>query len=119
MPDDLRHRCDNCEGIDPDSCLMRDPKDDLRQRYAEAILARLRQTAGPTPSDDDLADAVLAVRDKDLESLRALLARVRDQAEQWAATPPGRDIATYSGVGRELLKALAALNDTEGPERDG
>lgn len=48
--------------------------DDLRHRYAAAILARLAQT-GPTPSDYDLADAVMAVRDEELERLR-LIARV-------------------------------------------
>lgn len=47
--------------------------EDLRHRYAAAILARLTQTTGPTPSDYDLADAVMAVRDGELERLRAQL----------------------------------------------
>lgn len=34
--------------------------DDLRHRLAAAILARLKQTPGPTPSEYDLADAALA-----------------------------------------------------------
>ncbi|MEV0382369.1 hypothetical protein [Nonomuraea sp. NPDC050643] len=43
MGDDLRHRCGNCEGIDPDTCMTRDPKGDRARRYAEAIAARFTE----------------------------------------------------------------------------
>lgn len=51
--------------------------DDLRERIAAAILARLMQPTGPIPSEYDLADAALAVPNPELEQLRAEVARLR------------------------------------------
>lgn len=57
--------------------------DDLRHRYAEALIACIKQgivIPGPPgdwhafgPSEYDLADSVLAVRDTELEQLRAAI----------------------------------------------
>ena len=54
--------------------------DDHRERIAVAVLDRLRQP-GPTPSEYDLADAVLAVRDAEVERLRAEVARLNATGE--------------------------------------
>ena len=61
----------------------------LRERYAEALTRRLRADTlarrrpsitsvnSLTPTADDLADAVLGVRDEEMAALKAALARVR------------------------------------------
>ena len=71
------HACSNCEGINPSTCLTHpkaDSKAALRERIAEALIARIKQAVVPRPepwggqvgsllaaTEFDLADAVLAV----------------------------------------------------------
>ena len=98
--------------------------DDLRQRYAAAILARLAQT-GPTPSDYDIADAVMAVRDEDLqawqeraENAEAAIARAENLRDKWLAWPEGD---MHHAAGLMLSKYLSdeppALDNTKETER--
>lgn len=91
------HVCGNCDGVDPDTCLGNPDRPAeptaLREQYAAAIYER--NNSGYRWADahpDDLlaygfdADAVLAVRDRELERLRAQVARVRKLAERWRYT---------------------------------
>ena len=118
--------------------------DDLRLRFADALKRRLNPcsvnvaSSVPTATNSlapgvlDLADAVMAVRDEELERLKVVetasigahallddaeeaLARVRALAERWCReSHPTHDHPCPDDLRRELLDAL---DDTEGTDR--
>lgn len=131
------HRCGNCEGIDPDTCLMNpdrpctgecDPTtgaythsphcpgtpdaEERRQRYARAMDA---VTGGICPAD--LIDAVVAVADAEQADLRATVLReaidvAREEGhrlEEVAGIEPARGARSVAYLLRQrLVKAQRA-----------
>jgi hypothetical protein len=91
-----------CETRSDGTCANPAPESGLRERYAEAI-ADATGNNWPAQAFLTEADAVLAVRDAELEQLRAELARVCALAERWDrdAPPPGN---------RPLTELRAALD---------
>jgi hypothetical protein len=86
--------------------------DDLRDRYAEAIRAKFDKTAvvcdhSQVISFGALADAVLAVRDEELERLRAELAGVKAHATYLDedVIKPERKLHEQTLAERDALKA--------------
>jgi len=102
------HRCGNCDGIDPGTCLANPQRHTpapaaLRDLYAAAIASydhAVGQATDPAPSDHHYgqADAVLAVRDAELEQLRTRHTETRDALR---ITEGDRDAADEAA--REML----------------
>lgn len=70
---------------------------DLREKYAEAIVRARNANASMYGWQFAAADAVLAIRDAELERLRARLAAVEALAEEWSKTPQPPD-EEYEGT---------------------
>jgi hypothetical protein len=101
------HVCGNCEGVDPDTCLANPNRlaaaADRRARYAKAIHRYDYEhglSGNDIPSKHHLgeADAVLAVRDPELEQLRAEVERLKGLVAESEA--PGHAIRRAAVLNR-------------------
>jgi hypothetical protein len=113
-----RHSCSNCDGVDPDTC----PTNPGRQAEPTALrdrcAAAIEECRVLTPGA--LADAVLAVRDAELEHLRERLA---DAGEDITAAVRQRkaaeDRAHRTEAALDRVRTLAtATRDATAPGRN-
>lgn len=108
MPDDLRHRCGNCEGIDPDSC-MNAPREDLRHVHPESLLVFLRARL-----EEEFADATEVT----LLNLVRQYSNHPDYLEVWPATPAGGPRQRFAKVLDDAIRPVMLIGlDELGEER--
>jgi hypothetical protein len=135
MTDQPAHACRNCDGVDPDTCLANPHRStahapaDLHKQYAAAIRDQVRVRLGSNSlalaergmpvmlnysEAEDAADAALAVRDAELERLRAELGDLKYNLGARAFTAPDADTGTMlASLDARIRDALGRADRAE------